>query len=196
MSELSPVTTYLCDAIDSTAENIQSVARQVDSAAELIATSLLEDNKVLICGSGFAAPIAQILTTGLMDQHEFERPGLPAINLSADSVTMSSVAKNQESGFVFSKQVRAIGSEGDCLIAFSLDENATEIIKAIECASEKGMRIILFNGGAALNDLATQHRTQEISFNTQSLSRALELTLLSSNALIRCIESRLFGIPL
>ncbi|KZZ41758.1 hypothetical protein A3758_22320, partial [Oleiphilus sp. HI0118] len=150
MSELTPVTTYLCDAIDSTAENIQAVALQVDSAADLIAKSLLDDKKVLICGSGFAAPIAQILTTGLMDQHEFERPGLPAINLSADSVTMSSVAKNQESGFVFSKQIRAIGSEGDCLIAFALDDNTADIIKAIESANEKGMRIIIFNCGAAL----------------------------------------------
>ncbi len=196
MSELTPVTTYLCDAIDSTAENIQNVALQVDAAAELITTSLLEDKKVLICGSGFAAPIAQILTTGLMDQHEFERPGLPAINLSADSVTMSSVSKNQESGFVFSKQIRAIGAEGDCLIAFALDDNTLEIVKAIASANEKGMRVIIFNGGASLSELATQHRTQEVSFNSTSLSRALELTLLSSNTLIRCIESRLFGIPL
>lgn len=196
MSELTPVTTYLCDAIDCTAENIQSVALQIDAGAELVVASLLEDKKVLVCGSGFAAPIAQILTTGLMDQHEFERPGLPAINLSTDSVTMSSMAKNQESSAVFSKQIRAIGVEGDCLIAFALDDNTAEISRAIESANEKGMRVIVFNGGAILSELATQHKTQEISFKPQSLSRALELSLLSSNTLIRCVESRLFGIPL
>ena len=196
MSQLSPVTNYLCDAIDQTAENIQSLALQLESAAELITTSLLEDKKLLVCGSGFAAPIAQILTTGLMDQHEFERPGLPAINLSADSVTMSSMAKNQDGSHIFSKQIKAIGSDGDCLIAFTLNDNELEISNAIECASSKGMRIIMISGATQLNELAKQHKTAEITLNAKNLSRALELTLLSTNALIRCVEARLFGIPL
>lgn len=196
MSQLPPVTTYLCDAIDATAENIQHVALQIDAAAELITASLLDDKKILVCGSGFAAPIAQILTTGLMDQHEFERPGLPAINLSSDSVTMSAIAQSQDNSNTFSKQIKAVGAEGDCLIAFTLNDQDLAIDNAIESANDRGMRVIMINGGAQLSELAKQHKTVEIAFNARNLSRALELTLLSTNTLIRCIEARLFGIPL
>ncbi len=196
MSQLSPVTNYLCNAIDSTAENIQSIAIELEAAAEAVVSSLLEDKKVLVCGSGFAAPIAQILTTGLMDQHEFERPGLPAINLSSDAVTLSSLAKNQENKLVFAKQIRAIGAEGDCLVAFALDNNAEDIQRAIETAKDKGMRVILFNGGEQLAAKGIKNQTKEVCFNAENLSRSLELTLLSVNTLIRCVESRLFGVPL
>ena len=196
MSQLSPVTNYLCNAIDSTAENIQSIAIELEAAAEAVVSSLLEDKKVLVCGSGFAAPIAQILTTGLMDQHEFERPGLPAIDLSSDAVTLSSLAKNQENKLVFAKQIRAIGAEGDCLVAFALDNNAEDIQRAIETAKDKGMRVILFNGGEQLAAKGIKNQTKEVCFNAENLSRSLELTLLSVNTLIRCVESRLFGVPL
>lgn len=196
MSQLSPMTNYLCNAIDSTAEYIQDIAIELEAASETIVTSLLEDKKILVCGSGFAAPIAQILTTGLMDQHEFERPGLPAINLSSNAVTLSAMTKNQDNNLVFAKQIRAIGAEGDCLIAFALDSNAEDIQRAIENAKDKGMRVVFFNGGDKLTAKGIKNQTKEVCFKTENLSRSMELALLSVNTLIRSVESRLFGIPL
>jgi len=197
MTALSPITEHLCHAIDQAAENIQLIGDQINEAADLAVGILLSDKKMLICGSGLASPLAQILTTGLMDQHEFERPGLPALNLSNDTATMSSILRDHQADKVFAKQIRALGAEGDCLICCTLSNPCPELTLAAETAIEQGMSVIMINGSplkAQLPEGGTQ--LKEVFLNAQSLSNGIELSAFSINALIRCIESKLFGVPL
>lgn len=196
MSNLTPLTNYLCGAIDLVAENIEALSEQIDSASNLLLQCLLNDGKILVCGNAFAAPIAQLLTTSLMHQHEFERPGLPAINIATDSTTLSAISADSHNNQVFSKQLKAVGREGDCLIALSVDGNCSSIIQAIKTAQEKGISVLVITGFEKGELSGMSQLDNEIALHASSLSTALELMLLASNGLCRSLESKLFGVPL
>lgn len=194
MTDLPPVTAYLCGAIDRAAENIPSIAADIEKGAELLVSSLLNDKKILVCGSGLASPLAQLLTTGLMDQHEFERPGLPALNISNDAVTISSIASAGHGEEIFSKQVRAIGMEGDCLVLCALGNENSQLMKAVAEAHSKEIKTLIINGSKErVLDTQNTGQHQEINLKAVSLSNGTELSVFTINTLIRCIESKLFG---
>jgi D-sedoheptulose 7-phosphate isomerase len=196
MSELSPITDYLCNAVDSAANNIECISNSLARASELVMASLLNDKKLIICGNGYSAPIASILTTSLMHQQDFERPSLPAINISIDATTISAIAKDGNYHNVYAKQIRAIGQEGDTLIVLSIDGNCSNIVQAIQTAHEKDIQIISLCGFSQGNMSAViQPQDVEVLLETSSIARAMEAQLFAVNALCHQIECQLFGAP-
>lgn len=194
MSELSPITQYLCEAIDASAQNLEQVAAQIEIACATITETLLNDRKLIICGNGYSAPMASLLTTCLMHQQEFERPSLPAINISIDSTVISAIAKDGNYHQTYAKQIRALGHEGDTLIALSIDGNCSNIVQAIQTAHDKNIKVVTIIGqeGGKISALK-QHYDVEIMLYTHSVARSLEVQLLTVNTLCHQIESQLFG---
>ncbi len=196
MTDINPITSYLCDAIDSAASHLELIAPNIERACDTIAQSLLSDRKLIVCGNGYSAPMAALLTTCLMHQQEFERPSLPAINISIDSTTISAIAKDGNYHNVYAKQIRAMGNEGDTLVALSIDGNCGNIVQAIQTAHEKGIQVITiigFEGGkiTAIN----QGDDIEIQLYATQVARAMEAQLLAVNALCHQVENQLFGAP-
>lgn len=192
--ELSPIDQYLCDAIDSAAAHIHDIAPRIQEACDQITTTLLNDRKLIVCGNGYSAPMAALLTTCLMHQQEFERPSLPAINISIDSTTISAIAKDGNYHNVYAKQLRAIALEGDTLVALSIDGNCSNIVQAIQTAHEKNMQVITLTGYSDGKMSAVMHEHDiEIQLYSESVTRAMEAQLLAINAMCHHIESQLFG---
>lgn len=185
---------YLCEAIDNAAENIDRYSNAIEDACHLITQALLNDKKLIICGNGYSAPLASLLTTCLMHQQEFERPSLPAINLSSDPTTISAIAKDGNYHQVYAKQIRAMGNEGDVLIALSIDGNCNNIVQAVQCAHEKGIDAITILGFADGNISSMKEgKDIEILLHATSVARAMESQLLAVNALCYQVENQLFG---
>lgn len=197
MNKLSALANLMCRSVDDLAINIDSISSQIEGVSELIVNTLLNDGKLLICSNGYASPFGEILTTSLMHQQAFERPSLPAINLSLDATTISAIANNTNPQVVYSRQIRAIGREGDCLITLSTDGNCSNLIQAVESAHEKNINVASINGLANAK-LAEKMKGDDrgVNLNAKSLTNTMELMLLTVNALCRKIESQLFGIPL
>lgn len=197
MSELHPIANHLCNAIDAAAESLPLIAPEIDKAASAATKALLNDGKIIACGSGFSSVIAQLLTTSLLHQHEFARPGLPAINLSNDTSTISAIAANPESGAAFTKQVRALSGEHDCLFAINVEEEDAGLNQAVEAAKERGTTAVIITTsntrGAGLMNAGS---SVVINLETKSTSNAIELATFTVNAIVRSIESKLFGAPL
>lgn len=122
------------------------LAEPIEQAGMLMVQSLLAGHKILSCGNGCSAGNAQNLTAELLNHHETERPSLPAIALTTDSSTITSIANDYHFDEIFSKQVRALGNEGDVLLAISTDGNSRNVIRAIETAVGRGMPIIALTG--------------------------------------------------
>ncbi len=196
MSDISPISNYLCDAIDTAAANIEVISSAAADACEQITHTLLNDRKLLVCGNGYAAPFASLLTTCLMHQLGYERPSLPAINLSIDSTTISAIAKDGNYHNVYAKQIRALGNEGDTLIALSIDGNCGNIVQAIQCAHEKGIQVITIVGyeGGKISAVK-QEKDVEIQLHCDRVDRAMESQLLAINTLCHQVECQLFGAP-
>ena len=75
-----------------------------------------------------------------------ERTPLPAIALTTDTSALTAIGNDYSFDVVFSKQVEALGQDGDVLLGISTSGNSGNVIKAIEVAHAKGMKIITLTG--------------------------------------------------
>src|SRR6185503_10202610 len=81
------------------------LAPAIAAAAATMTRCLLEDGKVLSCGNGGSAADAQHFSSELLNRFELERPGLPAVALTTDSSTLTSIANDYAFVEIFAKQV-------------------------------------------------------------------------------------------
>ena len=127
-------------------------------AGELLAKTLRQGGKILLCGNGGSAADCQHLAAELIVRYERDRPALPALALTTDSSILT--AHSNDVGFesVFARQIEALGLPQDCLIALSTSGKSPNIIRAAEAALRKGLSVIALTGGdgGLLAPLATQ----------------------------------------
>ncbi len=124
----------------------ESLAPQIEKAAQLMLQSLLNDGKVLSCGNGGSAADAQHFSGELLGRFERERPGLPAVALTTDSSTLTAIANDYQYEDIFAKQVRALGQSGDVLLAISTSGNSENVLRAVITAHSRGLKVVALVG--------------------------------------------------
>ncbi len=117
----------------------------IDLAAQLLSESFKAGGKVLSCGNGGSHCDAMHFAEELTGRFRENRPGYAAIAIS-DPSHISCVSNDFGYDYVFSRYVEAVGREGDVLLGISTSGNSGNIIKAVESARAKGMRVILLSG--------------------------------------------------
>ncbi|MDO9424725.1 MAG: SIS domain-containing protein [Methylobacter sp.] len=118
----------------------------IEAAGELLIETLKQGGKILLCGNGGSAADCQHIAAELVVQYQKNRKALAAIALTTDSSILT--AHSNDFGFetVYSRQIEAIASEKDCLIAISTSGKSTNILKAVGAAKLKGMAVIGLTG--------------------------------------------------
>ncbi|MDR5612581.1 MAG: DnaA initiator-associating protein DiaA [Arsenophonus sp.] len=165
----------------------------ISRAAIMIVHTLLNGNKILCCGSGGSAVIAQRFATSMINQFEAERPSLPALCLNTDNAIITSIANGQKPEEVYAKQVRALGQSGDVLLAIATKGDSRVVIKAVEASLARDMTIVALtghDGGELAGLLGTQD--VEIRIPSQRSIRIQEVHLLTVNCLCDLIDNTLF----
>jgi len=134
---------------------IETLAEPLARAAELMASCLLANGKILACGNGGSAADAQHFSGELLNRFERERPPLAAIALTTDTSTLTAIANDYDYDQVFAKQISALGQSGDVLLAISTSGNSRNVIKAIHAAHERELRVVAMTGrgGGEMADL-------------------------------------------
>ncbi|PXZ03328.1 D-sedoheptulose 7-phosphate isomerase [Gilliamella apicola] len=129
--------------------------KQIQQAAILIADSFKQGGKVLSCGNGGSHCDAMHFAEELTGRFRDNRPSYPAIAIS-DVSHISCVGNDYGFDAIFSRYVEGVGQKGDVLLGISTSGNSTNVIKAIEVAKQKGMKIITLTGkdGGKMNGLA------------------------------------------
>jgi D-sedoheptulose 7-phosphate isomerase len=170
------------------------LAPLIADAASLMASSLLQENKILSCGNGGSAADAQHFSSEMLNRFEMERPGLPAIALTTDSSTLTSIANDYQYADIFSKQIRALGQPGDILLAFSTSGESHNIIHAIDASHDRDMHVIALTGreGGQVADLM-QDRDIEIRVPSWSTARIQEVHLMIIHSLCDLVDRQLLG---
>jgi D-sedoheptulose 7-phosphate isomerase len=125
---------------------VEALGTSIADAAACIANGLLSSGKVLSCGNGGSAADAQHFSSEMLNRFERERPGLPAVALTTDVSTLTSIANDYQFADIFAKQIRALGRPGDVLLAFSTSGKSHNILNAIDAAHDQDMRVILASG--------------------------------------------------
>jgi len=120
------------------AENIGSIAE----TADLILKTFQAGNKVLLCGNGGSAADAQHIAAEFVGRYETERRALPAISLTTDTSALTALANDYDFERIFARQVDALATKGDCLIAISTSGNSRNVISAVMQARALGCRVV------------------------------------------------------
>jgi D-sedoheptulose 7-phosphate isomerase len=127
-------------------KSLDALAGPIARAVEAMAACLLANGKLLACGNGGSAADAQHFSAELLNRFERERPPLAAIALTTDTSTLTSIANDYDYDQVFSKQVAALGQPGDVLLGISTSGNSRNVIRAIEAAHERDMKVVALTG--------------------------------------------------
>lgn len=194
MNMQSHIRQLFLDSIETKRQSIDVLTPQIERASQVMVSSLLNERKILSCGNGGSAGDAQHFSSELLNRFERERPSLPAIALTTDSSTITSIANDYSYGEVFSKQIRALGQPGDILLAISTSGNSNNVINAILAAHDRDMYVIALTGreGGAISSLLLPNDV-EICVPAHSTARIQEVHLLIIHCLCDLIDRQLFG---
>ena len=162
-------------------------------SAQLTQT-LLTEGRILTCGVGQQAALAQMFSTQLNHKLNQERPALPSLCLNADAILVSSIASGRSGSEVYAHQIRAMAQPQDLLIVFSENGSEPACMKALSSAHDRdiGCIIISDESGGELSALIG-HEDQEIRLPSQDQATLLPMQLAVSTLLLELIEKQLFG---
>lgn len=174
--------------------SIEPLSAPIARGGQIIAEALLNDGKILSCGNGGSAGDAQHFSAELLNRFEMERPGLPAMALTTDSSTVTSIANDYSFEDIFAKQVRALGRENDVLLAISTSGNSENVCRAISAAHERGMKVVALTGrdGGRMADLLGETDI-EIRVPATRTARIQEVHLVVIHCLCDLIDTTLLG---
>ncbi|MCK5829394.1 MAG: phosphoheptose isomerase [Methylococcales bacterium] len=194
MSLQDRVINHFSDSIQIKQVAMTSLSELITYASQKIVESLVNDKKILACGNGGSAGDAQHFSSEMLNRFERERPALPAIALTTDTMTITSVANDYNFDEVFSKQLRALGQPGDILLVYTTSGNSSNIINAVKTAHDKELTIIALTGkdGGTLASILNESDI-EIRVPSESTARIQEVHLLITHCLCDLIDSQLFG---
>ena len=192
MDTLERVNQLFSASIAVKTESQAIVAPKIVQAAELIMQCLQQQGKILSCGNGGSAGDAQHFSSEMLNRFEKMRPGLPAIALTTDNFTLTSIANDYQFEIVFSKQIYALGQAGDVLLAISTSGNSPNILKAVTAAQQRKMVVIALTGneGGQMRALL-QPNDVEICVPNQSTARIQEVHLLIIHCLCDLVDQLL-----
>jgi len=145
----------LHESIRAKEEFISQNASNLMLLAQKIVSAFNNDRKLMICGNGGSAADAQHLAAEFVNRFILERPPLPALALTTDTSILTSIGNDYSFEEVFSKQIKALGQEGDVLLAISTSGNSANILAAVKAARNQGIYAagLLGNDGGKLTDM-------------------------------------------
>jgi D-sedoheptulose 7-phosphate isomerase len=158
--------------------------------AEKVALAFTADRKLLLCGNGGSAADAQHIAAEFVNRFTLERPPLPAIALTTDTSIITSIGNDYSFEEVFSKQVKALGMEGDVLLAISTSGNSKNLLLAVKDAKRQGIHTVGLlgkDGGklAGLVDMA-------LVVKADNTARIQEAHILAGHILCHLVDYILF----
>ncbi len=182
-------------------ESIQTKINAADMILPTIATAcektvqcLLDGHKILTCGNGGSACDALHFSSEMLNRYKHERPSLPAIALTADVATLTSIANDYQYSDVFAKQIRALGQDGDILLAISTSGNSANILSGIKAAHDRNMIVIAMTGGDGGKIPGVLHENDiEIRVPAFDTPRIQETHLLIIHCMCEAVDLQLFG---
>ena len=127
------------------AESNEFIGRLAE-VANLITDCFRNGGKVMLAGNGGSAADAQHIAAEFVSRFFYDRPGLPAIALTTDTSALTAIGNDYGFDYLFSRQVEALGSNGDIFIGITTSGNSSNILEAMRTAKKKGVTTVALCG--------------------------------------------------
>ncbi|MCH7881006.1 MAG: phosphoheptose isomerase [Proteobacteria bacterium] len=181
-------------SIETKQQSLSVLAESIELASTMLNQALIGGHKILSCGNGGSASDAQHFSSELLNRYERDRPGLPAIALTTDSSTLTSIANDYDYRQIFSKQINALGQPGDLLLAISTSGQSPNIVEAIQAARENEIQVIALTGkdGGSIGKMLDENSI-EIRVPSNVTARIQEVHILVIHILCELLDLQLLG---
>src|SRR4051812_17661516 len=128
---------------------------QMSRLAQAMMNAWSRRGKIMTCGNGGSAADAMHFAEELVARFQKNRRALAAIAL-CDPTVITCTANDFGFDQIFSRQIEALGQEGDLFIAFSTSGNSPNIVRALGIAKKLNLTTIAFlgNDGGQAKSLA------------------------------------------
>ena len=186
----SIIENILNDSLQVKEKSIRKNIKGLILLSEKIAKAFTNDRKVMLCGNGGGAADAQHIASEFINRFEMERPPLPAIALTTDTSIITCIGNDYSFDDIFSKQIKALGVEGDVLLAISTSGNSANVIKAAETAIDQDIYVCGITGsnGGRLKDIADSL----LMVDSKSSARIQETHILMGHIICMLVDYLLF----
>jgi D-sedoheptulose 7-phosphate isomerase len=168
---------------------LDSLNQPVERAAAMIATSLRNGGKLLLCGNGGSAADCQHIAAEFTGRFIKDRPPMSAIALTTDTSALSCIGNDYSFNEIFSRQVCALGRPGDILLGITTSGNSGNVLAAVTAANQLGIQSIGLlgrDGGKAL-----QICTLSIVVPSNVTARIQEAHILIGHTICGVVEKEL-----
>ncbi len=163
----------------------------ISNVVEGIISTLKAGGKLMLCGCGGSAADAQHMATELVVRFEQDREPCSAIALSTDASILTAVSNDYSFDKVYEQQVKALGKQGDILLAISTSGNSEAVLNAALAASSKGIRVysLIGRNGGKLKDISDL----SIIVPSDITARIQETHSVIIHIICKIVEDELFG---
>jgi len=167
-----------------------ALMQQVSELAKKCTTVLRAGGKVIFCGNGGSFADAQHLSAEFTSRFLFDRPGLSSIALGTNSSAMTAIGNDYGFDNVFAREIQAIATSADVVIAITTSGNSGNILKALEAAKEANVPAVVLTGAGRgkLNDAA-----ETLNVPSTDTARIQECHILLGHIICGLVEESIFG---
>jgi len=132
----------------------EELLARVETFAVRAAEALAAGHKLVFFGNGGSAADAQHLAAELVVRLHADRPGLPALALTANTSVLTAAANDYGFEQIFSRQIESLVERGDILVAISTSGKSPNIVRGVEAGARRGALRVALTGetGGALTD--------------------------------------------
>jgi len=188
------------DKLERAAEATAAICRQLvdvcgddlESFAHLLVEKFHAGQRLFIIGSGPLAALASLAANRFVYRLDLERPALPAMALTGDTVLCSALGRDGQIEQLFARQLRTIASADDVVLALAGDEQDNVLRAGLLAASEIGCRTALLT--SARSPLLVEQVDAVFICDADSSARRDEAILFACHLLCQLVEAELFGI--
>ena len=179
--------------IETIALSVDELAEPIERASRVLVQALLDDRKIVCCGNGADASVAQLFVNNFLSRYEQERPALPALALVGDG-GVTAIAHSSGINEVFSRQLRALGQPGDVLLCISSSGGANNLLRAIQAAHERNMTVVALSNDQD-SELSTLIRSEDVELRVRATRqpRIVEIHVMAVQCLCELVDHSLFG---
>jgi D-sedoheptulose 7-phosphate isomerase len=164
------------ESADLLSQTAEALSKPTAAAAQALLGCITAGGKLMLCGSGASAALAQHVAALLIGRHERERPGLAALAVGGET------------------EVLALGTPGDLLLAISAGSPTAALVAAVAAAQAKDMTVVALTGpdaGALLQRLS--ETDVHIAVPHERAARILEVHTLVLHCLCDAVDLQLLG---